>query len=73
MTAQEFQTLSAQTGLKPKALGAKLGYSTETISRWRQGRVRISHRAAIKLYRLLGLQCCPTCRQPLPSSTRLSR
>ena len=73
MTAQEFQTLSAQTGLRPTALSHELGYSKEMISRWRSGRVRVSHRAAMKLYRLLGLQCCPTCRQPLPSSTRLSR
>lgn len=66
MTAQEFQALSAQTGLKPKALGEQLGYSKEMISRWRHGSVRVSHRAAMKLYRLLGIRLCPTCRQPLP-------
>jgi len=66
MTAQEFKDLSAQLGLKPTELSQHLGYSKETISRMRSGKMRVSPRAAIKLYGLLGLQCCPTCRQPLP-------
>ena len=66
MTAQEFKDLSAQLGLKPTVLSQTLGYSKETIARMRSGKSRVSHRAAMKLYRLLGIQLCHTCRQPLP-------
>jgi len=66
MTANDLKALQSQLKLNNRQLAHRLGYGYEMVSRWRTGKVRISHKAALKLLRLVDGEVCPWCGQMLP-------
>ena len=63
MTPEDLKALQVHLGLTNEQLAHRLGYTYETISLWRTGKVPISNKAEFELLRLIHPPDCYWCGQ----------